>query len=231
MRFRNLGWSAGASLAATLCITTPAPAQQAGPAALLARVQTHYRDAESLKIDFDQAMSNPLTGSTTQSKGTMYRKSPNQFAISFSDPSTGDRIVCDGSVLWIYLPSSVPNQVIKMPVTAATAAASDPLGAVLTAPAGKFTTVDAGTGTVNGKAVRKVTITPKSRDMLFAQATVWIDPKDGVVLRIETVDRSGVERRVSLTDQATGVSVPSGTFTFAPPANVRVINQSGATSK
>jgi outer membrane lipoprotein carrier protein len=158
------------------------------------------------------------------SHGELVRKKPNLLSISFSDPAK-DRIVADGTSLWLYLPSSAPGQVIKLPASKSPGAMIDPLGQVLSSPAERFTLTDAGKAVINQHATHAVTMVPKrGSNAPFTQATVWVDDKDGTVRQIETTEPSGVNRRIVITKFAPGVTVPRGKFVFTPPANVRVVD-------
>lgn len=241
MPFRQ-PWAAYASVAyAALVlsgIATPAHAQrhdsaqpstqsdaQTSAAARFQRVQRQYRAAKTFRITFEQTLSNPLTGSTSSARGELVSERPNRFAITFTEPSTGDRIVSDGTSIWLYLPSSAPGQVIKLPAGSGQSAMSDPIGHILTASSSQYHLADAGRATVSGHAVHGVTLTPTGSDPWFTKATVWIDDADDAVRRIDTNEASGVTRQVVLVAQTTNVSVPRATFTFTVPPKVRVVDQ------
>jgi len=189
------------------------------------RVQQRYRSAKSFRITFDQTLSNPITGGSSTSRGELVSQRPNKFAITFRQPVSGDEIVCDGQWVWVYLPSSVPGQVIKFSAAGARGATADPIGRILTAPADQYRLADAGQGTVAGHATHAVTLTPTTSEQFFTTATVWIDDADGSVRRIDVTETSGVSRQLVITKQATNVSIAPGTFTFTPPTKVRVIEQ------
>jgi len=205
-----------------------APVFAQTPAATLARAVATYRAASTMRVSFDQTLTNPLTANTMTSHGELVRKKPNLLSISFADPAK-DRIVADGTSLWVYLPSSAPGQVIKLPASKSPGAMIDPLGQVLTSPRDRFTLGDAGTATISGRATHAVSLVPKrGTDALFTKATVWVDDKDGTVRQIETTEQSGVNRQIVITKLSTNVPVPRGTFVFTPPAKVRVIDGQSA---
>ena len=93
--------------------TTPLAAQDATLA--LRRAEQVYRSLNTLTAEFSQILENPLLGDPEASRGTLFLEPPNRFAMRFSDPE-GDRIVADGTWLWAYAPSSVPDQVIRQPI-------------------------------------------------------------------------------------------------------------------
>jgi outer membrane lipoprotein carrier protein len=231
--YRRLYRSALAALAlvATLPATrgnaqsAPERSSSTSAAARFARIQQQYRAATSFRLDFQQTVTNPLTGSTSTSRGQLVSKRPNRFAITFSEPATGDKIVCDGESLWLYLPSSAPGQVIRMSVESQGSALADPVGAILSAPANHYRATDGGSATIEGHAAHAITLTPSAPDPLFTSATVWVNDRDGSLARVDTRDVTGVERKIVIVKQAKNVSIPSSAFTFTPPKGVRVVDQ------
>ena len=194
------------------------------PEAILAHAVSAYSGASSISVRFNQTISNPLTGRTLSTSGELARKRPNLLSISFegSDP---DRIVADGTSLWVYLPSSAPGQVIRMPATATGGAMGvDPMGQILSAPAGTYDVAGAGTATVSGRATHAITLTPRSRASMFTSATVWVDDASGLVRQIESREQSGLVRRIVVTSYRTNVAIPRSTFEFTPPPRVRVVD-------
>ncbi len=211
--------------AAVLVSAAPAYSLSAqSPEAILSRAVSAYIGASTISVRFNQTISNPLTGRTLATTGELSRQRPNLLSISFegNDP---DRIVADGSSLWVYLPSSAPGQVIRMPAAnAGGAMAVDPMGQILSAPAGSYAIVGAGTASVSGHATHAITLTPKSRASMFTSATVWVDDSNGLVRQLESREQSGLVRRIVVTSFRTNVSIPRSTFEFTPPPNVRVVD-------
>lgn len=215
------------TLAVLLCAGSLA-AQR--PETTLQHAITAYKSAETIAVSFDQTVSNPLTDRTLSSSGKLMRRRPNLLSISFggADP---DRIVADGSNLWVYLPSSAPGQVIKVPAAAGqNGMLVDPMGQILSAPIDSYVIADAGAATVSGRATHAVTLTPKSRTALFTTATLWIDDVDGLVRQLESSEPSGLVRKITITRFKTNVAIPQSTFRFTPPAGTRVIDGSAMIS-
>ena len=193
--------------------------------AILSRAVTAYKGAETIQAHFQQTLANPLTGTTNTTQGELFRRRPNLLAIVFSAPLT-DRIVEDGTSLWLYLPSSVPGQVIKMAANKADGMLLDPLGQILSLPSSyQYTLTDAGTAAVGGRATHAITLTPKNDGTLFTKATLWVDDTTGTVRQIETTEPSGLTRRIVITHVTTNRPIPHSTFTFTPPANAHVVDR------
>ncbi len=197
------------------------------PQATLQRAIQAYANAETIAVSFDQTVTNPLTSRTLSTSGELMRRRPNLLSIAFtgSDP---DRIVADGSSLWVYLPSTAPGQVIKLPTAAGESGMLvDPMGQILSAPVTSYTITDAGSSVIGGQATHAITLTPKSRAALFTKATLWIDDANGLVRQLESTEPSGLVRRITVTRFRTNIPIPKSTFRFTPPANVRVIDGGG----
>jgi outer membrane lipoprotein carrier protein len=210
-----------APLAAAVVVTATAGAQR--PDATLARAVAAYKGAESIAVTFDQTVTNPLTDRKMTSHGELVRKRPNLLSITFSSPAT-DRIVADGTTLWLYLPSSAPGQVMRLPASGQNGMLLDPLGQILSAPSDAYAVTDAGTASIGGRATHAITLTPRSTRALFTKATVWVDDADGLVRQVEATEPSGLVRRVTITQFRTNAPAPKSLFRFTPPPNVRVVD-------
>ncbi|MEO7042963.1 MAG: outer membrane lipoprotein carrier protein LolA [Gemmatimonadaceae bacterium] len=208
-----------------LLFTVSLGAQQ--PEATLKRAVAAYNGAASISARFNQTVTNPLTSRALTTSGELVRKLPNLLSISFNgkDP---DRIVSDGSELWVYLPSTAPGQVIKIPAASGEAGMLiDPMGQILSAPSASYAITDAGTEKIDGRATHAITLTPKSSSSLFTRATLWIDDSTGLVWQLESTEPSGLVRKITVTQFRTNVPVPRSTFQFTPPPGVRVIDAGG----
>src|SRR4029078_11631038 len=115
-----------------------ASAQAQSPEAVMDRAVKNYESMKSLRAEFTQTITNPLTGTTSISTGELLRKQPNLLAINFTNPK-GDRVVADGKAAWVYLPSPAPGQGIRL--TAKTKAADnvEPVALFLSSPRTKYT--------------------------------------------------------------------------------------------
>src|SRR5215207_8594563 len=99
--------------------------------AIMNRAVKAYGQLHSVKAEFRQTITNPITGTNATARGVLFKKDPDLLSINFTEPN-GDRIVADGQSLWIYLPSTAPGQVIKTSARSNNAMAMvDPGGAFL----------------------------------------------------------------------------------------------------
>src|SRR5687767_13184115 len=211
-------------LVLALCLPVPR-AKQASVDATIVRAQTAWAKVKTLRASFDQSITNPITGSAMESKGTLQQRKPNRLAITFSDPA-GDRIVADGKFVWVYLQSATPDQVVKLASTDVGAASTDLIGQFLKTPRSKYDATDAGSGKVGSRPARVLVLTGKRGELLpFVRAKVWVDLNDHLIRQFESADANGVTRRVRLLTLKTNAAVDDKVFTFRVPTNVRVVER------
>lgn len=198
--------------------------QTAAQSTLLDRAVAKYEKTPSARAEFRQTLTNPLTGSTSMSRGVLLRKAPNLLSVVFDGPD-GDRIIADGNSLWIYSPASAPGQVIRLPNSGGRVNTVDPGSQFLVAPRSKYSIRQLGTETVNGRAARMFELTPK-RATAFKKAVVWIDGQDASVRKFETTDANGLKRIVEILKWKPNVMIPKSAFRFVPPPGTRIVDQS-----
>ncbi len=189
------------------------------------RVAKAWAAHRSLEAQFDQRISNPLIGRTASSHGTFLQQKPGRVSITFTDP-VGDRIVGDGKSLWVYLPSSAPGQVMKLPANADGAIVADLLGQLLDAPKRTFAISGGDAATVDGRSTRRVQLLPRvDGSVPFLKATLWLDDKEPRPIRVQVTDGQGVERTITLTTWSPDIELPANAFVFTPPKGVKVITK------
>jgi outer membrane lipoprotein carrier protein len=200
--------------------------------AVLSRAIAAYANVKTARASFEQTLTNPITGTTAQSHGEYVQQRPSRLSVRFTDPpdEQRDRIVADGSSVWVYVPSATPNQVVKMPIGAGTGAATvDFIGQLLTGPRDRFDVTDVGPDTVQGRHAHAITLVPKDEQAQFTKATIWVDDGDGVVRQFEVADANGTIRRIRLTSVAFNVPVDRSAFVFTPPPGVKVVDHNTMT--
>jgi outer membrane lipoprotein-sorting protein len=70
-----------------------------------------------------------------------------------------------------------------------------------------------------------VALTPREKDQPYAEATVWIAKRDGLVRRIDIVESSGQRRMITLQHLIVNAAIPAREFRFSPTSGVRVVDQ------
>lgn len=190
--------------------------------AIIDRAVAAYGRLTSMRADFRQTLTNPLTGSTQTTSGVLLRKKPNLLSINFE---TGDRVAADGSTLWVYLPSSTPGQVMKMPYNGDNASAMDPADEFLNSPRTRFTVASAGTATVGGRPAHAITLVPKRANAHFKTAMIWIDDSDSSIRQFDVETANGLKRHVMITNFTPNPVLARSAFVFSPPKGVKVVDQ------
>ncbi|MEO5904240.1 MAG: outer membrane lipoprotein carrier protein LolA [Gemmatimonadaceae bacterium] len=196
------------------------------PDAIMQKASSAYSEMKTLRAEFQQKISNPLTGTNAISRGVMFRRAPDLLSVNFTDPK-GDRVVADGKSLWVYLPSSAPGQVVRLPANGKSALALvEPGELFLNSSTKRYTISSAGSATVAGRRTNVVTLVPKQNNALFTRAKVWVDAQDNSIRQFEVVDVNGLTRVVTITKLQPNVAVAASEFRFTPPKNARVLDSS-----
>jgi outer membrane lipoprotein carrier protein len=212
-------------IAAIALLGGAAPRQQSTVDAVIDKAVATYNKTKTSKGTFEQAITNPLTGSTVKAIGEFQQqRDPARFSFRFVEPK-GDMIIGDGRWLWVYLPSSTPGQVIKVPMTDGGAGSLDLASRFFDSPKTRFTISDAGTATVAGRPTHALVLKPKSSSEPFTQAKVWIDNADGTLRQFETVEPSGITRLVTVTAVTPNAPVDAKLFSFKAPKGARIVDQ------
>jgi len=212
----------GAAMAFGLALSSAPLAAQSADSAL-DRAVAAYATVKTARISFTQTIDNSLTGTTATTQGELQQRRPSRFAVTFAEPS-GDRIVSDGQWVWVYLPSTNPGQVIRAKVGANGAGAPDFAAQFLEAPRKSYTVSGGSPATIDGSATHAVVLTPKSTSSPFSKVTLWVNDGDASLRRVETIDGSGVVRRITVTKFARNTPVDANAFVFKVPAGVKVFD-------
>ena len=214
-----------ALILASTAILASAPLPAQSPQATVQRAVEAYAGIKTIRASFTQSYTNPLTGSDVESRGEMQQHIPGRLSIEFSEPA-GDRIVANGKVVWLYLPSTNPGQVIRAHVGEnGRANVPDVTSWFLDSPEKRYEMSDAGTATIAGHATRAVKLVSIDSTIPFQKATVWIDNDDALIRQFETTDANGQTRRITITSITPNAKHDAGVFAFVPPKGVRVIDQ------
>jgi outer membrane lipoprotein carrier protein len=207
------------ALAALLLGIAGTAAAQSPVAPALDKAVAAYRNVRSLRATFDQTLTNPVTSRASSAKGELLVKRPGKISVAFTEPA-GDRIVSDGSRVWIYLPSSNPGQVIRARADAQ-GTGLDVSTELLTAPRSRFAVTDGGADKVGDRATHIVTLVPNTARN-YTKARLWIDDADGLVRQLDLTEQSGVTRLVRFRTLQLNATIPASAFKFQVPPGVKV---------
>jgi outer membrane lipoprotein carrier protein len=199
-----------------------APVQAQTADAAYEKVAKAWASTTTLDANFEQKITNPVLGKTATSRGRFLQQRPGKVSITFTDPA-GDQIVDDGKNLWVYLPSSAPGQVLKLPSDADGAIVADLLGQLLDTPKKAFTISGGESSTIDGKSTKRVQLVPKTANTVpFSRAVLWLDDASARPVRVQVIDGQGIDRTVTLTSWTPDVSLPANAFTFKVPKGAKV---------
>src|SRR3954470_2320863 len=159
------------------------------PAGILDRASQTYDTVKTLQADFTQVVENAMLGDPDTTRGKLFQQRPSYFAMRFTEPK-GDRIVADGKKLWLYTPSTTPGQVIRGAIPANGSSGPNLIGQFVEHPRERYAAKYLRTDSVADGAVDVVTLTPKSQDYAYTEATVWISRRDAFVRQIDIVENS-----------------------------------------
>jgi outer membrane lipoprotein carrier protein len=209
-------------MSAWLAVPSLAAGQDAQ--AIIGRAARVYRSLSSLKADFVQVIDNPMIDST-ESRGTLVQAGPAKFAMRFSDPP-GEAIVIDGRHVWVYTPSTVPGQVIRLGVpSGGPVYGYNILAWLLDRPAERYQARLLKSEELNGRAMDVVELVPAVPDLPFEKAVLWLDREDALPRRLKITERNGAVRTLTLSRLRVNQAMPAKTFTFEVPEGVRIVDQ------
>ena len=184
-------------LLAGFILSIAAPVSAQNPGEIIGRAARVYRSLASLQADFVQVIDNPMIDSA-ESKGTLVQSGDARLAMRFTDPP-GEAIVIDGKHVWVYTPSTVPDQVIRMKVpSGGPAYGYNLLAWFLDRPSERYKPSFVRTERLNGRTTDVIKLVPSVPDLPFTQAVIWIDREDALPRRLEILEQSGATRTLQL---------------------------------
>ena len=222
MRIRGQVLIALAALGIMAGVAEPAMAQNAQ--AIVGRSSRVYRSLASLAADFVQVIDNPMIDSA-ESRGTLIQAGPSKLSMRFSDPPK-EAVIVDGEHVWVYTPSTVPDQVLRLSVpSGGPVYGYNLLAWFLDRPAERYTAKFLRQDKIGSRAMDVVELVPAVPDLPFERAILWLDREDALPRRLEITETSGALRTLSLSKLRVNRQVPDATFRFEVPPGVRVVDQ------
>jgi len=194
------------------------------PGAILDRASASFDTVRTLAADFVQIVDNPMLGDPDTTRGRLFQRRPNYFAMRFSEPKN-DRIVADGRRLWLYTPSTTPGQVIRAAIAGTGTTGPNLIGQFVEHPRERYTARYVRGDSLAGGTMDVIALTPRAADLPYSEATVWIAKQDGLIRRIQLVENSGQRRTITLNNLTVNKPIPAREFRFAPTSGVRVVDQ------
>jgi outer membrane lipoprotein carrier protein len=209
---------------ALLPLAGPAPLHAQDAAAIVGRSSRVYRSLASMRADFVQVIDNPMIDSA-ESRGTLVQAGPSKLAMRFTDPP-GEAVIIDGEHVWVYTPSTVPGQVLRMALpSGGPVYGYNIIAWLLDKPAERYEPKYLRRDRVGGREVDVIELVPAVPDLPFERAVVWLDRDDALPRRLEIAERGGALRTLTLSKVRVNQRVPDSTFVFEVPSEVRVVDQ------
>lgn len=202
----------------------PSNLQSQDPGAILDRASASFDTVRTLQADFTQIVDNPMLGDPDTTRGKLYQQRPGYFAMRFTDPK-GDRIVADGKKLWLYTPSTTPGQVIRAAIPATGSTGPNLIGQFAEHPRERYRARYVRSDSTADGAFDVLTLTPRTQDFPYSEATVWVAKRDGLIRRIDIVENSGQRRAIILRNLTVNQAIAGPEFRFSPTSGLRVVDQ------
>jgi outer membrane lipoprotein carrier protein len=211
-------------VALALALFAVGPAQAQDAESIVGRSSRVYRSLSSLAADFVQVIDNPMIDSA-ESRGTLVQAGPAKLSMRFTDPP-GEAVVIDGEHVWVYTPSTVPDQVLRMKApSGGPVYGYNLLAWFLDKPTERYEAKYLREDNVGHRAVDVVELTPAVPDLPFERAVIWLDRQDGLPRRLEITEKSGALRTLALSNLRVNNRIPDSTFEFKVPSGARVVDQ------
>lgn len=204
--------------------SAPAPARPGDPSAeqILDRVERAYADVRTLRADFVQRLQVPLLGSERESRGRIFQRRPDRFAMRFTEPA-GDLLVGDGEWFWMYNPSSDRTQVLRT-LMSSVGGSVDLQQEFLSNASERYVPTLLGSEEVDGRPAYALTLVPKAASP-YRLVKVWVDKGDWLVRRFEITEENESVRRLLLRNLTLNSTLADSLFRFTPPEGTQIFTR------
>lgn len=192
---------------------TSAIAQDAD--AVFQRLLDHYSSISSLRADFTQTMTSSFSDDEASSSGTLFL-SGDKYRVEMESQV----LVTDGVATYVYLPFEKQVLINDYLEDESTFSPSD----IFVNHDDRFEVTAAESEQVNGQMHFKLSLSPKSADSFFREATIWMRDADTIITRMEVLDMNETRMTFSLENIALDPNFEEGLFSFTPPEGVEVID-------
>jgi outer membrane lipoprotein-sorting protein len=218
---RALALTAGTVLSALAAFPPGALVAQEAHA-ILERASARHEALQGFCADFRQEIEVTLLRQTTRSRGELCQVRSDRFDMRFADPA-GDRIVADGTHLWVYYPSTDDGQAFRTRIAGADGH-FDLHREFLSDPGERYEASLEGRGEVDGRESYILNLTPRVPSP-YRNARVWIDTSEYLIRKLVILEDSESIRTVELSSIRLNPSLSEDHFRFDPPPGVQVITR------
>lgn len=197
-----------------LALLLPLPAWADG--ALAKKIQDAYAKMDTFEGAFEQTLTHRESGSVEKRRGHLVFQKPLSIRWSTEKPNE-ELIVVNDKGIWDYIPAEEIAYVYP-PDALAEANGIIPVFTGQARLQKDFEVKDGG----KEKGLAKLTLLPREPSPQMVEATIWVDPKSGIIRRAAIKDFYGNGNDVRFTDFKIGGKVPASKFSFKAPAGVEV---------
>lgn len=189
---------------------------------VIERAAGRFRALSGLCADFEQRIDVTLLRQVKESRGELCQEGAGHFEMRFLDPA-GDRVVADGTDLWVYFPSADPGQAFRTPLAGADGR-FDLHREFLSEPGERYAATLEGADQIDGEAMQVVNLRPTVPSP-YLHARLWIGADDGLIWRLVVREESESVRTLHLSNHRPDPRLGPEWFRFDPPAGVQVITR------
>ncbi|MCP4335935.1 MAG: outer membrane lipoprotein chaperone LolA [Gammaproteobacteria bacterium] len=200
-------------IVALLLITAPASAEDAAQ-----RLKVALKNMDNLATEFKQTLLDEDKNVVQQSSGTLALQRPGKFAWIYTEPFE-QRIIADGSELWVY--DVELDQVTVKPMDQGLSNAPIMILMKQADVSEQFEISEVG----QRKFLYWVELSPHAADLEYTHVYIGIDGDR--VRAMELQDQFGQSTQIVFENQRSGVIHNPATFIFVPPPGVDVYGVGG----
>jgi outer membrane lipoprotein carrier protein len=182
------------------------------------RLKTALKNMDNLSAEFKQTLLDEDKNIVQQSSGTLALQRPGKFAWIYTEPFE-QRIIADGSELWVY--DVELDQVTVKPMDASISNAPIMILMKESDVTQQFNVIEVG----QRKFLFWVELEPRAKDIEYQRIFIGLD--DGEVRAMELQDQFGQSTQIVFDNLRVGVVHNPATFKFVPPEGVDVYGVGG----
>ncbi len=200
-------------IALVTSLSMPASAEDAEQ-----RLKTALKNMDNLSAEFKQTLLDEDKNIVQQSSGTLALQRPGKFAWIYTEPFE-QRIIADGSELWVY--DVELDQVTVKPMDASISNAPIMILMKESDVTQQFKVIEVG----QRKFLYWIELEPQAKDLEYQR--IFIGLEDGNLRAMELQDQFGQSTQIVFDNLRVGVVHNPATFKFVPPDGVDVYGVGG----
>ena len=182
------------------------------------RLKTALKNMDNLSAEFKQTLLDEDKNIVQQSSGTLALQRPGKFAWIYTEPFE-QRIIADGSELWVY--DVELDQVTVKPMDAGISNAPIMILMKESDVTQQFKVIEVG----QRKFLYWIELEPQAKDLEYQR--IFIGLEDGNLRAMELQDQFGQSTQIVFDNLRVGVVHNPATFKFVPPDGVDVYGVGG----